>query len=224
MQPVLRVDSRLSSQRPAGETFTFGGTGFSPGSTPTRHVVLPGGAEVSFVPVLEADPVGTLRASFTTDCSTLPGEYEMWYVDEGVRSNSVRLRVTANPDCYQPLADLSVEKPVAQPAVVPPGGALDITFTIRNVGAATAAPTRARLRLGRSPLRSTLADHALGDADVAGLESGEAVFVKVTLPIPAAVEAGTYYVWVIADNSGAVPQVTAVNDFARSEGVSVGGS
>lgn len=220
--PVLRIEGQVFTQRAQGDVIAFGGIGFSPGHKPVRSVRRPDGSVVQFEPVLAADPQGTLRGSIATDCATPVGRYSMWYFDDviSVTSNEVTWKIESAEQCNGELADLVAESVVPHRQVSAPGDLLTVTYQLRNAGTATAPPTRTRIRLGRSPLRSTVTDLVLGDDDVPALQPGESVLRTVVWPVPAGAE-GRHYVWVVADNDAVVPQASAQNDFMRSDSVTV---
>jgi len=147
---------------------------------------------------------------------------DMWYTDPGGReSNHVIVEVAPSATCGGRLADLVAVSVVVEPGNVGAGDSVSLTFTIRNDGVAPAPATRARLRLGSSPLRATLVDLVLADEPVPALQPKESATRHLRAPLPAGTPPGTYYVWVVADNDGLVPQFFAVNDFVRSAAIVV---
>lgn len=182
----------------------------------TRHE---SGAVHAFGPALTADPSGLVTWGFTTDCSTPPGLHELRLVSRrrNLATRSVHLVVEPTEGCSQPVADLVAESVEIDRIAVQPGDRLTVRFRVRNQGRAHAPASVARLRLGRSPDRTAVTDLRIADVATPELGVGAVADLSTEIRVPGDLTpAAGYFVWVVADNGGAVLEHAATNNFARS--------
>jgi len=104
-RPVLRIDGGTSSTKPIGQTFTYTGTGFTPGRTVTRYINPAVNGSNVLSPTLSADGAGNLSWTFTPACGNPLGTFTIDIVDDatGRRSNTVTQTVTASSSCNAPV-------------------------------------------------------------------------------------------------------------------------
>ncbi|MGE4050188.1 MAG: CARDB domain-containing protein [Piscinibacter sp.] len=101
--------------------------------------------------------------------------------------------------------DLQVRSIVFNPAVAAPSTAINVGFTVSNAGTQTAAASIAVVRVNSST--TSAAGTNLATIAVPQIAAGGSVDLNTTVLAPAV--AGTYRVWVIADNSSSAGQSAA---------------
>ena len=107
-------------------------------------------------------------------------------------------------------------------STVAAGGTLTVTFDIKNQGTTSAAATTTRLRLNQSSTTTSTSDTSLGDVSTPSIAGGGvASGLNKLVTIPSGTPAGTYYIWVVADNGGVLTQSNYANDYAHSLGFTV---
>ena len=106
--------------------------------------------------------------------------------------------------------DLVVQNLTFSPTSVAPGGPLQVSFAIANAGTATANASTAVVRINQSATSS--AGTNLATVNVAALATGASVNLAPSVSAPAT--AGSYRVWVLADNGSTAGQnaIAAGND------------
>jgi hypothetical protein len=98
---------------------------------------------------------------------------------------------------------------------VVPGGSLAVNWQIRNNGTGAAATSNSQVRITTSATGYGSSTNNVGSAQATGaIAAGGTVSQSATVTVPST--AGTYYVWVLADNNSALTQSTTANDFAVS--------
>jgi hypothetical protein len=106
--PTLTVDGGTASTRLQGQAFTFAGTGYTANGAVTRWVRDPGGTATTLTPGQTATGSGAIGWTFVSSCTTAPGTYTVWAVDDatGRPSAPVNETVTVEPAC-RPLLTVS---------------------------------------------------------------------------------------------------------------------
>ena len=99
--PTLRIDGGTSSTRPQLGTFSFSGSGYTPGRTVTRRIRFPDGHHETLSPHISANGAGHLSWAYTSVCTTPLGTYTLWAIDDatGRQSNVVTESLTTAPSC-----------------------------------------------------------------------------------------------------------------------------
>lgn len=215
------LDVRLHSPAEAGQggTFRFSASGGDPELKLAYRVMRnPRGGEHIVSPSVPRGSDGAFGWAFSTDCQTAPGQHHVGLADSGggALSSMIAVTVKENPACLGPVPDLQVESIAIAADQVSAGGELSAKFTVRNQGARTASPSTTRLRLAKSPMRSSPADIRLIDVQAPMLRPGEESVVETVIRIPPSIEAGVYYVWVVLDNNGDNVESFTHNNYARS--------
>ncbi len=209
--------------RPQGQTFQLTGQGFTPSGGVTRWTAVPNGNEEPMSAALIADGQGGVRWALSTDCRTETGTHRLWMVDDrtGRTAAPVSLVVLRNPECDKPAADLVARSVDLDRSSARPGDQVGVTFSIWNLGTAPAPATTTRLRLGSQSTRTGPGDRALGDHPTSVIAVGDSRLERLTIAIPRDIGPGVYYVWIVADNRGAIIERDSHNNFARSEALSI---
>lgn len=210
----------LSSPAEAGQggSFRFHATGGEPGLRfAYRMMRNPRGGNHMVAPPVPRDPDGRFVWVFSTDCQTPPGRHEVSLADSNGRSltKAVGVTVHENPACLGAVPDIVAES-ITVEEQAEAGGTVRCQFLLRNSGARTANPSMTRLRLSRSPMRSSISDVRLGDVPAPLLRPGESATFEPELTVPASVAPGTYYVWVVADNNSDNVESFTHNNYVRS--------
>ena len=86
------------------------------------------------------------------------------------------------------------------------GSSVTVSFTIRNLGGATASASTTNIRLGTSSSSVSTNDPLLVPLNTGSIAAGGAVTVNQTVAIPAGQSANSYYVWVILDANSTAGQ------------------
>ena len=140
---------------------------------------------------------------------------------DGTTSNwwpfQVNASTAATPDLVPQGVSLSTTS-------VNPGGTVTVTFTVQNNGTAAAASSTTGFRLGTSnTIHPTNAADDVGWISTPPLAAGQSVAQSQTVTIPSSTAAGTYYLWVIVDNTvnSTLGQSNKTNDYASSPALTV---
>ncbi len=100
------------------------------------------------------------------------------------------------------------------------GGSLSVAWQIRNNGTGTAATSYSQVRITNSSTSWGSPTNNVGSAQATGsIAEGSTIVQSTTVTVPSTV--GTYYVWVIADNTKVLPQSNTSNDYAVSASFTV---
>lgn len=171
---------------------------------------------------VSVDGTGSTRWNFSSDCNTQTGEHRVW-LDDGHsrRSPEFVLTIRPNPKCSEPMPDFAVHGVSAAKTTIAVGEAVPVSFTVWNIGKAAAVPTVARLRLGQESSRTRVSDVVLGDQPTPMLDAGTSVSLTTAFVVPLGVPAGTYFVWVVADNQLATLEPDSSNNYARSAAIEI---
>ena len=112
-----------------------------------------------------------------------------------------------------PLPDLRVLNGTVSPASVSGGGSVNASWSITNQGTGAAGASTTEVRITASS--TSAAGSNLATVSTASLAAGGSVAQSRTLTAPTT--AGTYHVWVVADNYNAAGQSTSAttNDIVR---------
>jgi hypothetical protein len=206
-----------------GQSVQLTVVGFDPDHPVMRWTRLPNGREEPMRPALSADARGEIRWALSTDCQTETGTHHLWMQDEatGRRSQETAVVVLPNAECQKPLPDLAARVISLDKSSVKPGESITVQFSIWNMGSAAAVATKTRARLSVHSTRTAVSDTSLGDIPTDPLPVGQSTTQTATLTVPADTAPGVYYVWVVADNSGATIEPDSFNNFARSRAFAV---
>lgn len=223
--PLMSI--MLSSPPEAGQggSFQFSASGGDPGvELAYRNMRNPRGGEHLVSPAVPRDSDGRFVWVFSTDCQTPPGRHEVSLADGGGRplTKAIAVVVRENPQCHGAVPDIQAAFLSITPEEVETGGSFRCRFTLKNQGARTASPSMTRLRLSRSPMRSSVSDVRLGDVPAPLIRPGEEATFEPLITLPASVGPGVYYVWVVADNNSDNVESFTHNNYARSIPLIVG--
>jgi hypothetical protein len=129
--------------------------------------------------------------------------------DEAVASGT--LTVTGSPD-------LVVQSIGFSPTSVAPGGSVAVNWTLKNQGTGTANASSTEVRITTSSSSYGSSANNVGAVAASSLSASGSVAQNVTVTAPST--AGTYYVWVIADNTSTAGQSSSAqgNDEAVASG------
>ncbi len=104
------------------------------------------------------------------------------------------------------------------------GSQVSINWTIANQGGANCPASVTGLRLGQSPSSHPTSDPALNSSfSTPAINAGLSAQQNTTVTIPANTAAGTYYIWVIADNvaNSTLHQTSTADDYAHAAALTV---
>ena len=89
--PSLRVDGGTASSKPIGGTFSFTGSGYTPGGTVTRFISPAIAGATVLIPTLTADASGNISWTFTPTCGNPYGTFTVSARDDvtGRTSNNI---------------------------------------------------------------------------------------------------------------------------------------
>ena len=112
--------------------------------------------------------------------------------------------------------DLVIQGISFSPASVSPGGSVVVSWTVKNQGSGAASASTTVVRITSSS--SSAAGTNLAQVSTGSLAAGQSVAQSATVTAPST--AGTYYVWVIADNYSTSGQTSAAagNDITLAPG------
>ena len=173
-----------------------------------------------------------LSGSGTVPSTLAAGTYYVWVIVDADDLLTSQGQNTANDRISTPVTvtqaggtpDLVPSGLVVSPTTVQAGQTVTFSFTMSNQGAGAAAATTTRLRLNQNANGTSTSDVSLGDVSTPALAAGASTTLNATLTIPSGTAAGTYYVWVVADNGTVLNQSNVQNDYARSGALTVTGS
>jgi len=160
------------------------------------------------------DPLAAGASSLRTTTVTLPAVAAgTWYliaaaddaktVTETLETNNTRVAtLLIGPD-------LTITS-VSLPFTVTAGATVPVTDTVKNAGAADAAPSVIRFYLS-SNTQLDASDQALGERQVGMLAAGLSSTGTTSVTIPAGIS-GTWYVIAVADAGGAVAEASETNN------------
>ena len=181
-----------------------------------------------------AQPTGTISAgasvnqSATVAVPTTPGTYFVWVVADNTglltqtnTSNdfavSAALTVTAAGT-----VDVEPFNVTLSSNSVTAGGSLTVHWLIQNNGTTAAGSSNSQVRITTTNTANGFGSPAnnVGSAQPTGtISAGASVNQSATVAVPTT--PGTYFVWVVADNTGLLTQTNTSNDFAVSAALTV---
>lgn len=211
----------LSSPAEAGQggSFRFTASGGDEALNLTYRILRnPRGGEHVVSPPVPREADGRFIWVLSTDCQTPPGQHKVSLADSAGRSLTKEITVTVreNPACRGAVPDLQAEVITLARDRVQAGERFQCRLVLRNQGAGAAHPSMTRLRLSRSPMRSSVSDVRLGDVPTPLLHPGEEAVLESWVMIPTDVEAGVYYIWVVADNNSDNVESFTHNNYVKS--------
>jgi subtilase family serine protease len=173
------------------------------------------------VTALAGGAASTASTAVTIPVSIAPGRYYVIVkadadevVAESTETNNVRAATVLVG------ADLVVAALTA-PAAAAPGETITVSETTRNTGGADAPDSRTGFYLSMNTSVDA-SDLPIGARDVPPLAGGASNAATVTLTIPAATPAGTYYIVAVADTIGEVAETSEANNQRASSVVRIG--
>ena len=170
----------------------------------------------------------TINQNETVTVPSTPGTYYVWVIadntslltqttvanDEAV-SSSFTVASAGTVD-VQPLSVTPGSGSVA------PGGSLYVSWQIRNNGTATASSSYSQVRITSSSSSYGSSANNVGSGVATGtIGAGATINQNETVTVPSS--PGTYYVWVIADNTSLLTQTDVNNDEAVSSSFTITG-
>ena len=117
--------------------------------------------------------------------------------------------------------DLVPQTVTVDPGSVASGGGATVTYTVANQGGAGAPPSVTRVRLSTSATQTSSDDLVVADFPTSAIAAGASVVSHSSITLPGGTPAGTYYLWVVVDNTDVVDESNATNDAARSSALMV---
>jgi len=108
------------------------------------------------------------------------------------------------------------------PTIAGSGGAISVTDTTKNQGASAAAASVTSFYLSTNTTVDAT-DTLMGTRAVSALIAGGSETVTTSLPIPAGITAGTYYVVAKADGNGSLAETIETNNERTSTAIRIGG-
>jgi subtilase family serine protease len=109
---------------------------------------------------------------------------------------------------------------LSAPRAAAAGGSIDVTDTTRNQGLGSAPASQTSFHLSKNAILDA-ADPLLGSRAAAALEPGAATTSQTSLVLPAALDAGTYYLFAKADAPGTIAESNEYNN-TRISTVAIG--
>lgn len=97
------------------------------------------------------------------------------------------------------------------------GGMLQVLATIRNTGGAATGDFFYAFHLSENELINSLSDPLLGELGPINLGPGESLEVAHSVPVPASLMAGPYFLGLIADSQSAVTEEFESNNISRTQ-------
>jgi hypothetical protein len=171
------------------------------------------GSNLFTYPVTSLEVNATYPQAAQITASTTPGTYYVWVITDNTGSagqstanqaNDIVMVGSFTVTSSTGTPDLQVSSSSLNPASVSAGGTVTATWAIRNAGTASANASSTILRVNQSSTSasgSNLFTYAV-----------TSLAVNATYPqaaqITASTTAGSYYVWVITDNTGSAGQST----------------
>ncbi len=106
---------------------------------------------------------------------------------------------------------------ICSPSSVAPGESMSVSWQIRNNGTATAASSQSQVRITASGSSwGSPAANVGGPVATGPIAAGAVLNQSTTITVPSSLAPGTYYVWVLADNTSLLDQSNVNNDYAAS--------
>ncbi len=170
----------------------------------------------------------TINQNETVTVPSSPGTYYVWVIADNTRlltqtsvatdeavSSSFTVTSAGTVD-VQPLNVTPGSGSVA------PGGSLYVSWQILNNGTATAASSYSQVRITTSSSSYGSSANNVGSGVATGtIGAGATINQNETVTVPSS--PGTYYVWVIADNTSLLTQTSVANDEAVSSSFTITG-
>jgi hypothetical protein len=205
------------------------GYGFGQSSTapPTNGVVL-------IVETPEIVPGGAIdQTNIVTIPTTAPlGTYYLWVVADNVVTSS--LNQSSRDDDAARSGPLTVVAELPRPNLVPlnvvlsavsarPGGQITVTWAMTNSGNASCPPSTTGLHLGTSAVAAPTNDLLNLKIATTAIGAQSRVIQTNVVTIPASATAGTYYLWVVADDvaNSSLNQSSKADDATRSGSLAI---
>ncbi len=168
----------------------------------------------------------------TIPANTPLGTYYVWVVADDV-TNSTLNQISRADDAARSAA-VSLVQVVTRPNLVPqdvalssysvrPGAALTVAWTTTNSGNGNCPASVTGLHLGTSASVPATNDNLNVRVTTAEIGAGQSVRQTNSVTIPAGTPLGTYYLWVIADDSvdSTLNQTSRTDDATRSQALAV---
>jgi hypothetical protein len=188
--------------------------------------------------LIETPPITTNSFIRRTNLVTIPanttlGNYYLWVVADDATNST--LDQSSRADDALPSSSFSVVSTVPRPNLVPQnitlsryfataGQQISVAWTITNSGAANCPPSTTGLHIGTSATAPPAADSIDLDVPTPAINAGAFVRQTNMITLPANTTAGTYYLWVIADDvsESTLNQTSRADDAARSAALNIG--
>ena len=169
----------------------------------------------------------TINQSTTITVPTTAGTYYVWVVadnnsnlSQSDTSNDYAVSSAFTVSAAATTVDVQPLNISLSSSSVQTGGSLNVNWQIRNNGTGTAATSNSQVRVTNSSSSYGSGTNNVGSAQATGnIGAGATINQSTTVTVPAT--AGTYYVWVIADNNSNLTQSNTSNDYAVSAAFSV---
>ena len=209
-------------------------TGLRLGTSSTSHPNTDPTLILSYpTPAISAHSSVAQSTTVTIPAGTAAGTYYVWVVADNVVNST--LGQTSTQDDYTVSPALAVTVVAAQPNLQPQsaslstytvqaGQSLTAYWTIANVGNGNCAASVTGLRLGTSSTSHPNTDPTLIlSYPTPAISAHSSVAQSTTVTIPAGTAAGTYYVWVVADNvvNSTLGQTSTQDDYTVSPALAV---
>ena len=171
-------------------------------------------------------PGSTISQSTSVTAPTTPGTYYVWIVADntGVLSQTNTSNDFAHSSSFTVTAPTTVDvQPLnvtRSPSSVVAGGSLGISWQIRNNGTGTASSSYSQVRITTSSSSYGNSSNNVGSPQATG-SIGPGATISQSTSVTAPTTPGTYYVWIVADNTAVLSQTNTSNDFAVSSSFTV---
>lgn len=185
------------------------------------------GSDIATVSVPSLAPgASTSFASVNVAAPATPGTYRLWVVADSGATSGEGVVERANNDSLlngiltatgvSTFPDLVVQNIAFSPTSIAPSGLVAVSFDIANLGSAFAALSTSVVRINQST--TSAAGTNLASVSVGSLAGGGRASFSANVAAPAT--AGSYRVWVIADNNNTSGQNSAAiaNDIVLASG------
>jgi hypothetical protein len=174
----------------------------------------------------EGASIGQTSATTYDDTTAPPGRAYLYYVRAQnstgyADSNSVSVAVSTLA-CPAQFPDFNVTFVAPGKTSVMPGDSISLAASISNVGNADSTPTSAVVRIGSGPIMNA-GDVTIGTLSVPVIPVGASTTVTQNVAIPS-ITAGTYYLFVSADDAHVTGDPNLTNSVGRSAALTVGGA
>ena len=209
-------------------------TGLRLGTSSTSHPNTDPTLVASYpTPAISAHSSVAQSTTVTIPAGTAVGTYYIWVVADNVVTST--LGQTSVLDDYAASPALAVTVVAAQPNLQPQyvslssytvqaGQSLTAYWTMTNSGNGNCAASVTGLRLGTSSSSHPNTDPTMVlSYPTPAISAHSSVAQSTTVTIPAGTAAGTYYVWVVADNvvTSTLGQTSVLDDYAASPALAV---